>query len=40
MKFQTPEEFFLEEEAAPFDWDGIDPISTLESLSKGKLTSR
>lgn len=32
LTFKTPEEFFLGEEAAVFEWDSIDPHKLLESI--------
>jgi len=34
VPFKTPEEFFLGESPAPFEWDGIDPKKYLESIPK------
>eukprot|EP01114_Cavostelium_apophysatum_P015100 TRINITY_DN404_c0_g1_i1.p1 TRINITY_DN404_c0_g1~~TRINITY_DN404_c0_g1_i1.p1 ORF type:complete len:539 (+),score=163.75 TRINITY_DN404_c0_g1_i1:1629-3245(+) len=36
LEFKTPEEFFLEEAAAPFEWDSVDPHKILENLKDSK----
>jgi len=35
IKFRTPEEFFLEEKEAPFEWDSIDPVKFVKELKPG-----